>query len=93
MSFGNDLDGVWRVERTGGLLPPLLGVRKRIAGDRGWTALGPLRWPFGVVGLELRYDPPFGVLVDELRPDGPAAYDGRAKLGGRVVGSFRMTRV
>jgi hypothetical protein len=33
----SDLDGVWNVERTGGLLPPLLGVRKSIGGATGRT--------------------------------------------------------
>ena len=42
-----------------------------------------------VEGLSLRY--PFG-LVDELVPDGPDAYDGVARLFGRRVGTFRMTR-
>ena len=37
-----ELDGVWNVERRGGLLPPLVGVRKRIHGDRGETKGGPL---------------------------------------------------
>ena len=32
-----ELEGVWEVERTGGALPPLHGVRKRIAGTRGVT--------------------------------------------------------
>jgi hypothetical protein len=30
------LDGEWQVIRTGGLLPPLVGVRKRIEGDHGF---------------------------------------------------------
>ena len=33
-----ELDGVWDVRRTGGALPPLVGVRKRIQGTRGETA-------------------------------------------------------
>src|SRR5689334_16421233 len=36
-----ELDGVWNVERRGGLLPPLAGVRKRIDGSRGETTIGP----------------------------------------------------
>jgi len=44
-----DLEGVWRVERTGGLLPPMVGVRKRIEGARSETRVGPLAgWPFEI---------------------------------------------
>jgi hypothetical protein len=39
--------------------------------------------------LSLRYA--FG-LVDELVPNGPDAYDGTARLFGRPVGTFRLTR-
>ena len=88
-----DLDGVWDVERTGGALPPLSGVRKRIAGDRGVTVarkLPPLQ--FDVDDLTLRYRPPVLGLVDELEPVG-GGYDGRAVLFGREVGRFRMRRV
>jgi len=31
----SELDGLWKVERTSGFLPPLLGVRKQIADGRG----------------------------------------------------------
>jgi hypothetical protein len=87
----DSLDGVWQVSRRGGLLPPLLGVRKRIEGARGWTTVGPVRWPFDVVGLELQYHRPFRNVVDVLCPDGDG-YLGRATVRGRPVGSFRMTR-
>jgi hypothetical protein len=90
MSGENELTGVWDVHRTGGALPPMRGlVRKRIEDDRGVTVAAGLRFPFVVEGLSLRY--PFG-LVDELVPDGPDAYDGTARLFGRAVGTFRMTR-
>ncbi len=85
------LDGVWRVERTGGALPPLYGVRKRIRGVRGETLLGPLALRFRVVGDELRYGPPLLGLVDVLEPDGDGLA-GRATLFGRELGRFRMTR-
>jgi hypothetical protein len=86
------LDGVWRVERTGGLLPPLLGVRKRIEGGHGETRLGPLPGiPFDVDRLALRYRAPFRGFVDVLEPDGDA-YRGRATYRGREFGTFRLSR-
>jgi hypothetical protein len=86
------LDGDWQVLRTGGMLPPLVGVRKRIEGSRGWTAVGPLPGArFDVVGLELRYKPPFRGLVDVLEPE-PGGYRGRALLFGRELGTFRLVR-
>jgi hypothetical protein len=90
MTGENGLDGIWDVQRTGGALPPMRGiVHKEIANGRGSTIAAGARFPFVVVGLELRY--PFG-LVDELVPAGPDAYEGTAKLFGRTVGTFRMTR-
>ena len=90
MSGGNGLDGVWDVHRTGGALPPMRGiVRKRIENGRGFTVAAGVRFPFVVEGLSLRYS--FG-LVDELAPDGRDAFDGTARLFGRKVGRFRMTR-
>lgn len=91
-------DGFWRVERTGGLLPPMIGVRKRVSGERGETLAGPLlRWPFRLEDraehVALIYDPPFSVWVDELRPEGLDAWSGTATLGGREVGRFRMVRI
>ena len=84
------LDGEWRVERVGGLLPPLVGVTKRIDGDHGETRLGPLPGaPFDVVGLELRYKAPFFGVVDVLEPAADG-YVGHAKVFGREVGTFRM---
>ena len=62
-----ELDGVWEVRRTGGALPPMLGVRKEISGESGETKLGPLPGaPFDVVGLSLRYRAPFVGFVDVL---------------------------
>lgn len=87
------LDGEWTVVRTGGWLPPLVGVRKRIAGGRGRTAVGPFPGvPFEVVDLELRYRRPFGAFVDVLEPAGEDSYDGRATFRGRTFGRFRLTR-
>ena len=88
-----ELDGVWRIERTGGALPPLVGMTKRIHGTRGETHVGPAPGaPFDVVGHELRYRAPFSGLVDVLEPAGDDAFAGRALLFGREVGRFRMTR-
>jgi hypothetical protein len=87
------LDGQWNVRRTGGLLPPMVGVRKRISGDRGETRVGPLPGlPFRVVGLSLRYLGPFRGFVDELEPDGDE-FRGRSLFRGRELGSFELRRV
>ncbi|MBA2383870.1 MAG: DUF892 family protein [Actinobacteria bacterium] len=86
-----ELEGVWNVERTGGLLPPLVGVRKKIRGARGQTVVGRgLSAPFDVVGNELRYRGPLDGFVDVLEPaeDG---WNGRALFRGREYGRFRLT--
>jgi ferritin-like metal-binding protein YciE len=89
----SELDGVWDVRRTGGLLPPMTGVRKRIAGDRGVTVVGPIGGvPFTVEGLELHYVAPFTGFVDVLTPDGDG-FSGRATFRGRTFGRFRLTRL
>jgi hypothetical protein len=86
-----DLDGVWTVERVTGLLPPMLGVSKRISGSSGETRLGRLPGvPFEVEGLVLRYRRPFASLVDILEPDG-SGYLGRTMFRGRQLGRFRMS--
>jgi ferritin-like metal-binding protein YciE len=87
-----ELDGVWSVERTGGALPPLPGMRKRIHGRRGETRVGPVRVPFDVVGTELHYRGPFEGFVDRLLP-APAGWDGRALYRGREYGRFRLLPV
>ena len=86
---GRELDGVWDVERTAGMLPPLLGVRKTIGGATGRTTLGPVTARFDVVGSELRYRAPFESFVDVLEPaqDG---WNGRALFRGREYGRFRL---
>ena len=90
------LEGDWRVERLGGLLPPMVGVRKRIRGDRGESRIGPLIvWPFRIerrgerVAL-LVYRAPFSGLVDELEAGADGSILGRSVLGGRELGRFRM---
>jgi hypothetical protein len=87
----DELDGLWLVRRTGGALPPMVGVRKQIIGGRGATTLGPLRFPFAVEGRLLRYRFPPG-LVDELEPEGEG-FTGRAVLAGLEVGRFRLERI
>jgi hypothetical protein len=88
-----ELDGVWNVRRTGGLLPPMVGVRKIIRGGSGETRIGRLVGvPFDVVGLSLRYRAPFRGFVDELEPDGDR-YLGRATFRGQVFGRFALQRI
>ena len=85
-----ELDGTWDVRRTRGLLPPLGGVEKRIAGNRGETRIRGLAGaPFDVVGLELRYRPPFAGFVDVLTPTGDG-FSGRATVFGRTFGHFEL---
>ena len=72
--MASGLDGDWQVHRTGGFLPPLIGVRKHIEGDRGSTSLGPLPGvPFDVVGNELRYRRPVPLASTPLRIARPVA--------------------
>jgi ferritin-like metal-binding protein YciE len=92
-----DLEGDWRVERLGGFLPPMFGVRKRIRGDRGATRVGTLPgWPFRVERREGRvalvYSPPFSAIVDEVWTGAEGSWLGRSTLGGRELGRFRMRR-
>ena len=88
----SELDGTWNVERLSGLLPPLVGVQKRIEGTTGETKVGPLPGaPFDVVGLSLRYRAPFSGFVDELEPDGDG-YLGTATFRGRRFGRFALRR-
>jgi hypothetical protein len=84
------LEGDWRVERVGGLLPPLIGVSKRISDGRGETRIGRLPGvSFDVDDLRLRYRAPFSGFVDVLEPDGQG-FAGRATFHGWTFGRFRM---
>jgi ferritin-like metal-binding protein YciE len=86
----SELDGVWEVQRTGGLLPPLSGVRKRIIGTHGTTQIrGAAGIPFDVVGNELHYRAPFAGFVDVLTPDA-TGFLGRATFMGREFGRFEL---
>jgi hypothetical protein len=86
------LDGLWDVQRTGGLLPPMWGVRKRFSGERGATLVGPLPLPIRLDGLTIRYRPPLAFLVDHLEPAGDG-YAGRATAFGLQYGTFRLRRL
>jgi ferritin-like metal-binding protein YciE len=89
----SELDGIWRVERLGGALPPLYGCRKRIEGSHGTTEFPRVpSLPFDVRGLELHYRPPFALLVDKLEPQG-SGYFGRSTLAGQEFGQFTMRRL
>src|SRR2546423_6204937 len=89
----SELDGVWKVERIGGALPPLYGCGKRINGRSGTTEFSYVPgMPFEVRGLELHYRAPFNVLVDKLEPQN-GGYLGHATIGGREIGQFRMRRL
>ncbi len=80
-----ELDGTWDVQRVGGALPPMVGVRKHVDGDAGYTELAGVRLPFRVEGSRLVYR---GLpLVDELEPDG-LGFAGRAVLAGHEYGRF-----
>jgi hypothetical protein len=88
-----ELDGVWNVKRVSGLLPPMVGIQKRIHGSSGETRVGPLFGvPFDVVGRDLRYRPPFQGFVDELEPTG-SGFRGRSTFRGRVFGRFALERI
>jgi len=89
----NELDGVWEVKRSGGLLPPLTGVSKRIVGTHGTTNLGrAVGVSFDVVGYELRYRAPFNGFVDLLTPDANG-FRGRATFMGREFGRFELSPI
>lgn len=89
-------EGRWKVERTGGLLPPMIGVRKSIRLAGGETRVGPLPvWPFRNRREEDRvalvYRRPFSMFVDEVRPGPEGSWLGRMTVLGLELGRFRMT--
>jgi hypothetical protein len=85
------LDGRWDVRRTGGVLPPMIGVGKTIGNGYGHTTLGPIRVPFEVDGLRLRYTGLLRGLVDVLQPVGDG-FRGRSYLHGLELGQFELRR-
>jgi ferritin-like metal-binding protein YciE len=88
-----ELDGTWRVQRVSGFLPPLMGLQKRISGERGETTVGTLPGvPFTVEGLTLRYRPPLDGFVDQLEPAADG-FSGRSTFRGREYARFTMRRV
>jgi hypothetical protein len=86
------LGGRWRLERLGGLLPPLGLMRKEIDGNNGRTTFAGLSFRFDVGERELRYRLPLKGLVDVVEQRGPDRFDGEARLFGVRLGSFRMER-
>jgi ferritin-like metal-binding protein YciE len=75
----------------------MIGVRKRISGDRGETRIGFLPgWPLRVERSEERvamiYGRPFSALVDEVWAGAHGSWLGRSTLAGRELGRFRMQR-
>jgi ferritin-like metal-binding protein YciE len=87
-----ELDGNWTVERESGLLPPYVGVTKRIVGAAGSTRIGPVEARFDVEGRTLRYRAPFEGLVDHVEPEGDHLH-GRATYRGRELARFTMRRI
>ena len=85
-----ELDGLWKVERVSGFLPPLVGVRKRIRGAEGETTLAGVRARFDVVGCELRYRGVLMGLVDVVEPAADGTWDGRALFRGHEYARFRL---
>jgi hypothetical protein len=84
------LDGVWRVEREAGILPPF-GLSKRIFGTSGWTLVAgvPAAY-FHVRGTTLEY---VGWPVkDVLIPREDGTWGGRGLMLGREFCRFRMVR-
>jgi ferritin-like metal-binding protein YciE len=77
------------------MLPPLIGVRKRIDGARGATLVADSRLAieFDVVDNELRYRAPFDGFVDVLEEDDAEGFRGRFTFRGRELGRFAMARV
>jgi hypothetical protein len=85
-----ELDGIWRVEREAGVLPPF-GLSKKISDGEGWTrALGVPVAPFRVAGRTLVYR---GWPVrDELEPRPDGSWAGRGLFLGREFCRFRLVR-
>lgn len=86
------------MERLGGLLPPMLGVRKTLRGRGGETRIGTLPvWSFRGERRQERvalvYRPPFSMFVDEVRREPDGSWLGRMTFLGLELGRFRMTPI
>ena len=89
------LDGVWRIEREAGVLPPF-GLSKRIFGDGGWTLVAGVPAAYFRVrrldgeGARLVY---VGwPVVDEVTPREDGSWGGRGLFAGREFCRFRLVR-
>jgi hypothetical protein len=89
------LDGVWRVERISGALPPF-GLSKRIFGDGGWTLLGGLPAAYFRVRVEgverAKLDYVGWPVTDELTSREDGTWGGRGLMLGREFCRFRLVR-
>ncbi len=75
----------------------MVGVHKRIHGDRGTTGVGLLPgWPFrlqrSVGRVALVYHQPFSAFVDEIQAEAGGSWLGRSTVAGLELGRFRMVR-
>ena len=90
-----DLDGVWRVERVAGVLPPF-GLSKRVFGGSGWTLVGGLPAAHFKVRKEEAGQAVLDYLGwpvrDEVLPLEDGSWEGRGLLLGREFCRFRLVR-
>jgi hypothetical protein len=88
------LDGVWKIERESGALPPF-GLSKRIFGASGWTLVAGLPAAyFNVIlhGEDATLDYLVWPVRDELTPREDGSWGGRGLVLGREVCRFRLVR-
>ena len=89
------LDGVWKVERVSGALPPF-GLSKRIFGDGGWTLLGGIPAAYFRVRVKraerAELDYVGWPVLDELTPRDDGTWGGRGLMFGREFCRFRLVR-
>ncbi len=88
------LDGVWKVERESGALPPF-GLSKRIFGESGWTLLAGLPAAYFNVRLSGEHatlDYVGWPVRDELEPAEDGTWAGRGVMLGREFCRFRLVR-
>jgi hypothetical protein len=88
------LDGVWRIERESGVLPPF-GLSKRIFGTSGWTLVAGLPAAYFTVRLhaeDATLDYVGWPVRDELSPREDGSWSGRGLLLGREFCRFRLVR-